>query len=142
MAQGLDKRELKRAAIEKMREGRIELDTEIQRMRVQYNPKRIARSAMERHAVAIIGVAFGVGLIATLLLSRHHAAPEPEEKPNKKSRGGKGKEKPEKKTSFLGTLLSSAAQTATPLAVRWFLNSKFMPGVEPPTAGSGPEVTP
>jgi hypothetical protein len=138
MAQRLDSKELKRAAIEKMREGRVELDAELRRMRVQYNPKRIARSAMEQHAVAIIGVAFGVGLVATLLLSRHHAKPEPSEKPDKKSRGGQ--EKPEKKGSLVGTLLSSAAKSAAPLAVRWFLNSRFKPGAAPPP--TEPELTP
>jgi hypothetical protein len=137
MAQGLDSKELKRAAIAKMHEGRTELDAEIQRMRVQYNPKRIARSAMEQHAVAIIGVAFGVSLVVTLLLSRHHSAPESEEKPGKKSRG-KEKENKEKNSSLVGTLLGSAAKSAAPLAVRWFLNSRFMPGAVPPPAAQEP----
>jgi hypothetical protein len=135
MAQGHDSKELKRAAIEKMREGRVELDTEIQRMRVQYNPKRIARSAMEQHAVAIIGVAFGVSLLVTLLLSRHHSAPESEEKSGKKSRG-REKEKKEKTSSLVGTILGSAAKSAAPLAVRWFLNSRFNPVVVPPPTGA------
>lgn len=141
MAQGLDSKTLKRSAIEKMREGRVELDTEIQRMRVQYSPSRIARSTMEKHAATIIGVTFGIGLVAALILSRRHATTEPSEKPDKKSRG-KEKEKKEKKASFLGTLLSSAAQTATPLAIRWFLNSRFNPTVPPTTAPDATNFTP
>ena len=77
MATGHDITALKKEAAAKMARARQGMDDEVQRLRTKLSPSRVANEVMDRHSIAVLGSALGLGIMLSLLLFR--SAPPPEE---------------------------------------------------------------
>ena len=139
MATGHDIAALKKEAVTKMDQGRFGLEDEIQRLRVELSPSRMAHKVMDQHTLAVLAATFGLGVILPLVMFRSHpavvkaAAPAPTPP----------------KGSFLNSLFGQVVSVASPFLIKSLanrvLNSLVPSGAVPhgngnAASGAGPDA--
>jgi hypothetical protein len=123
MATGHDISALKKEAQSKMDRGRQGMDQEIQRLRTELSPTRVAHKVMDQHSGAILVVTFGIGLVLPLLLFRSLSKQEGWE------RRAEPRHASNQKGPLLGSLLSQALGLSLPFVIKSLANQFLRPKV-------------
>ena len=135
MAQNTHNEKLKQQALREIAEGRVEISTEVQRVRQQMSPVRVLQRVVDRHAGLLVVLAVTAGIIPALLIFRRKPLPmmisvaKPPPKP------------------VLGALLLGAlgllARSVTPALMKSVIMPHvldFMAKKQPRTATGSPQV--
>lgn len=125
MAEKIDNEELKRLALLKVAEGRVELTAQVNRLRTELNPRLAARRVFEQHTGAVVLVTAAASLLITALVVRNRHKSH-DQRPRWQQQRGQHHDK-ETGRSFLGSLVRAATPFLIKVAVTKPLAQYFTP---------------